>query len=73
MSALKVTSTKMKKEKVKGKGTYFSTNSTRFTSSSIEPPTSKKSSTIVVSTPFLAHDIRALDSSGENRVAAPEK
>lgn len=55
------------------KETYFSTNCMRFISSSSEPPTSKKSSTTVVRTPFLAHDMRASDSSGGKRVAAAEK
>lgn len=52
---------------------YFLNNRIKFINSSIEPPTSKKSSTTVVSTPFLAHDMRASDSSGANMVAAAEK
>lgn len=52
---------------------YFLNNRIRLFNSSIEPPTSKKSSITVVSTPFLAHDMRASDSSGWKIVAAAEK
>ena len=65
-------SRKAEKECEKGE-TYFSTSCIRFTNSSSEPPMSKKSSITVPSTPFLAHDIRASESSGEKKVAAPDK
>jgi hypothetical protein len=48
---------------------YFSTNATRFSISSFDPSTSKKSSTIVTSTEFLVVAVRASDSSGWNMVA----
>lgn len=57
----------------RNKRIYFSTSWIRFTCSSSEPPTSKKSSTTVVSTPLFAHDMRASESSGEKIVAAQEK
>ena len=65
-------SRKAEKKCEKGE-TYFSTSCIRFTNSSSEPPMSKKSSITVPSTPFLAHDIRASESSGEKKVAAPDK
>lgn len=57
----------------KGMDTYTSTKWIKFFNSSLEPPTSKKSSTTVVRTLFLAHDMRASDSSGSKKVAAAEK
>jgi len=65
-------STKAEKE-CKNRETCFSTSCIRLTSSTSEPPTSKKSSTTVVRTPFLAHDIRASESSEGKRVATAEK
>lgn len=60
-------------EQIEKRAIYCSTKCMKFSISSLEAPTSKKSSITVVRTPPLAHDIRASDSSGEKRVAAPEK
>jgi hypothetical protein len=54
-------------------GFHLSTNAIRLTNSSFDPPTSKKSSTTVVRTPFLAHEMRASDNSEGNMVAAAER
>lgn len=47
--------------------TYSSINATKFTISSMDPPPSKKSSTIVVSMQFWLNAMRASDNSAGNK------